>query len=357
MTPDRVDLFEADVAASPSALERLLDAYSAADAPLARVQPGLAGDRRIVFTGLGSSRYAALVVASYLRATGATAWVEYASTRMPTEPADDLVLVAISASGRTREVVDAARRHRGRSLTIGVTNVPDSPLASEADHFLPLLAGEETSGIACRTFRATVAVLAMLSGAARPDELRPTVDALRSRIDGRAAWLGAMADALDGAPSIDVIADASLLGLAEQTALMLREAPRLPARAHDTGDWLHTAVYLALPGHRALLFEGAAADAEVVATIERRGGEVGRLADDGSGPLHRAIVESVIGEFVAAELWRRVSVYGLGDAVERGPDLADPPDRLEVERVAEDEDHLADADRPVPGQVGGDLLR
>jgi iron(III) transport system ATP-binding protein len=43
--------------------------------------------------------------------------------------------------------------------------------------------------------------------------------------------------------------------------------------------------------------------------------------------------------------------------LEHGPDLADPPDRLEVERVAEDEDHLADADRAVPGEVGGDLRR
>ena len=77
-----------------------------------------------------------------------------------------------------------------------------------------------------------------------------------------------------GPRAIDVLADARILGLAEQAALMLREAPRLPATAHDTGDWLHTAVYLALPGHRALLFPGAAADAEVIATIERRGGIV-----------------------------------------------------------------------------------
>ena len=76
---------------------------------------------------------------------------------------------------------------------------------------------------------------------------------------------------------------------------MLREAPRLPATAHDTGDWLHTAVYLALPGHRALLFPGAAADAEVIATIERRGGVVIRVpsATPEADPFRRAIVESV----------------------------------------------------------------
>ena len=90
---------------------------------------------------------------------------------------------------------------------------------------------------------------------------------------------------------------------------MLREAPRLPAAAHDTGDWLHTAVYLALPGHRALLFPGAAADAEVIATVERRGGVVipmpsavdrrgpvppgDRRVGDGRAPGRRAVAPDI----------------------------------------------------------------
>ena len=91
---------------------------------------------------------------------------------------------------------------------------------------------------------------------------------------------------------------------------MLREAPRLPATAHDTGDWLHTAVYLAIPGHRVLLFPGARG---------RRGGHRHRRAArrrscmpvpsgaTDADPFRRAIVESVTAELLAAELWRRTS--------------------------------------------------
>jgi fructoselysine-6-P-deglycase FrlB-like protein len=150
----------------------------------------------------------------------------------------------------------------------------------------------------------------MLSGMTEPDGLRPAVAALRSRIDATATWLPPMADALDGAPSIDVLADGSLLGLAEQAALMLREAPRLPAHAAETGDWLHTGVYLALPGHRALLFPGSTADDEVVATIRRRGGEVVLIpaASDGMrDAITRALGDSVVAELLACELWRRAS--------------------------------------------------
>jgi fructoselysine-6-P-deglycase FrlB-like protein len=205
-------------------------------------------------------------------------------------------------------VVAAARRHRGRSLVIAVTNEPGSALASEADHVLPVHAGVEASGIATRTFRGSVAVLAMLVGRT-PASLASTVADLAVAIERSGQWLPEMADAIDGASAIDVLADAAMIGLAEQAALMLREAPRLPAAAHDTADWLHTAVYLAVPGHRALLFPGAAADAEAIATIERRGGTVlsmPSVAADADA-FHRTIVDSLTAELLAAELWRRTS--------------------------------------------------
>ncbi|MBA2299846.1 MAG: SIS domain-containing protein [Chloroflexi bacterium] len=304
---DRVDQLHEDILAGPAALQRLLDAYDSSDSPLARVMPALRAHPRIAFTGLGSSRYAASIAATALRASGASAWVEYASTGAPTAPAPNLTMVAVSASGRTPEVVAAARRHRGRSFVIAVTNDPDSALAAEADEVMPLHAGTEGSGIATRTFRATVALLAMIAGRT-PASLAGTVAELATAFEGRKRWLSDMADAFDGASAIDVLADAAILGLADQAALMLREAPRLPATAHDTGDWLHTAVYLALPGHRALLFPGAAADAEVIATIERRGGVV--VSTPGpvdADPFRRVMVDSVCAEILAVELWRRTS--------------------------------------------------
>ncbi len=300
MSPDRVALFQADIAASPSALSTLLDSW---------VAPALGGRPRVVFIGLGSSRFAALIVEAQVRAAGLTAWVEYASTSALTVPAEDLVVVAISASGRTREVLDAARRHRGLSLVLALTNDPASSLAALADHVLPLHAGEETAGIAARTFRATVATLALLTGVASVASLRPAVDALADRLATTDAWCPPIVDALDRAPSIDVLADAALIGLAEQAALMLREAPRLPAHAYDSGDWLHTGVYLAMPGHRILLYPGAASDDEVIDTVARRGGVVSRVPPAADAVLTRAIVDSVVAERVAADLWHRAYAH------------------------------------------------
>jgi len=298
MTADRVAAFRADMAASPGALAALLDAW---------VPPDLGGRQRYVLTGLGSSRFAAMLVADRLQARGVDARVAHPSVAVRMPPADDLVLVAVSASGGTHEVIDAAEVHRGTSRVVAVTNAPDGPLAQTADVVVPLHAGPEVGGIACRTFRATIAAIALLTGASTVAALRPAVSGLTTALDaGPDPLIEALVDALDGAPSIDVLADALDLGLAEQAALMLREAPRLPAHAWETAEWLHVGVYLALPGHRAVIFDGSPADREVVDTVERRGGGVVRMPDQGAEPLTRALVTSVALEVAAAALWDRV---------------------------------------------------
>ena len=327
MTSDRVEQLRDDTAGGPEALGALIDGYAADDGPLSRIGDRPAG---VAFTGLGSSRYAALTASSEARRLGIPAWSELASSAAPTPPADGQVLVAISASGRTRETVEAAARYRaGGGRVIAVTNEPASALACDADHVLPLLAGAEGAGIATRTFRATLGVCAMLLRRwADPDwavgSLRPALARLESVMGGAGAWLPAAVDLFEGRMAVDVLGDDADSALVHQAALMLREAPRQPAVPHDTADWLHTAVYLALPGHRALLFSGSAADAEVVDTIRRRGGEtvvVGSPIDGAAltielplseGPFERGIVASVVAELLSHELWARTTAEELG---------------------------------------------
>lgn len=294
MSPDRVEQFGADIAASPDALTRLVDDVQA---------PDLGGRRRFLFTGLGSSRSAAQIVAAQVQHRGGAAWVETAGTSAAVPPAEDLVVFAISASGRTREVIDAAAVHRGRSLVVAVTNDPGSALAVRADHVLALEAGVETSGIACRTFRATIAALALATGSADKVALRRGCDALAGRLSSADRWAPPIVAALDGAPAIDVLAEAALFGLAEQAALMLREAPRLPAHAFETADWLHTGVYLAWSGHQVVTYSGSPADDEVATTLGRRGAQGSVVVAHAGDAVSRAIVESVVAEVVAERLW------------------------------------------------------
>src|SRR5207248_2156941 len=70
---------------------------------------------------------------------------------------------------------------------------------------------------------------------------------------------------------VHVLAPAERMGAAEQSALMLREVPRVPAYACETGDWSHVDVYLTKrPGYRALVLAGSRYEAELMEWAAKR---------------------------------------------------------------------------------------
>lgn len=316
---DRAGSFLADILAAPAELAAVLDVQHAAvrDLPLGiTARPGW----RLV--GMGSSRFAAIDAAARLRAVGRDAHAEVASASGGSPGGRDVLVVAISASGRTPAVLAAAARHRASSFVVGLTARPGSLLADAAGAVVPLRGARvETAGIACLTYRATVAALALLAGegeeALEAVGIAVAVPALASLIDGRAAWLRAAAGVLDTGREVHVLGDGLRTGALEQAALMLREAPRIAALPFDTGDWLHAGLYTLFPGDAVLLFTGSPADDEAVATIRDRGGlivSVGPARSDTdvhvplpaaalADPVVRALVEPAVAELLAAELW------------------------------------------------------
>ena len=178
--------------------------------------------------------------------------------------------MVISASGGSSETVEAMRRHLGTSRVVALTNRAGSPLAEHADVCVDVLAGEEAGGIACRSFACTQAVLALMCG--RPaDEILRAAEAAATLIDGRGGWLEALAGTAEGAAGVWAAAPAERFGTAQQSALMLREAPRIVADACETGDWLHVDVYLTKrPRYALLLLTGSRYDAEVLEWREKR---------------------------------------------------------------------------------------
>ena len=305
----RPELLASDVADTPAWLHRVVDAHEDIDALALEA-------RRVLFIGMGSSRYAALNAAAYLRSLGRDAHAEHASTGSPQPAEPGLLVVAVSAGGGSRETIAAARRHRGTSTVLGVTNRPDAALAAEVDTCLELHAGEERSGVACRSSTNTLALLLLLCGidAAR---VRAGADASGAVIDTTDGWLGPAAD-LVGRPAIHVLAPAERIGSAEQSALMLREVPRVRADACETGDWSHVDVYLSkLPGLGIVLLRRSAWEDEVLDWATARGCPVATVGGPLPGgaldipvpgsddPVVRMLAEVRVCELLAAELYAR----------------------------------------------------
>jgi glucosamine--fructose-6-phosphate aminotransferase (isomerizing) len=307
----RPELFAADVHAAADVLSRPL-------ADLAELEPLARRARRVLFLGMGSSRFAALDAATLLRSHGVDAAAEIASTGLPQPAADDTLVLAISATGGSAETVTAMRRHLGTSMVVGLTARPDSPIAQEADLAVPI-AGDGRSGVACASYRSTVALLQQVCGlfvpGPEPGTLERAAETAATELAQSGEWLPQAVELLAPGP-VHVLAPAERRGSGEQSALMLREVPRIPAYACETGDWSHVDVYLTKrPGYRALLLSGSRYETEVMEWAAERGFPVvvagGSLpgsaleidlpgADD---PFVRQLVETLVAELLAAELW------------------------------------------------------
>jgi fructoselysine-6-P-deglycase FrlB-like protein len=315
--PDR---FLADLEAKPAALERL-----ASSAEL----PALVGSlsrpaRGVLFLGMGSSCYAALDSARRLRAAGLWAVAELASVEELPPSSADLLVVAISASGSSAETVNAIERYVGKVSTVAVTEDVASPLADACDTVLPLLAGAEDGGVACRSFVHTGLLLRLLEAHLLGLALdftglcRSVAVATSDLLERRPEWLETVTDLLDGPDGVHVIAPAERWSCAAQSALMFREGPRRQATASETGDWNHVDVYLTrTTDYRALLLTGSRSDDEAMAWLTSRASTVvalGRPRSDVAASLTyrgadvlavAAHTETLVAELVAARWWLR----------------------------------------------------
>jgi glutamine---fructose-6-phosphate transaminase (isomerizing) len=267
--------FLADIEQVPETLSRLARALEVGDLALAAVPTEPA---RVLMLGMGSSGYAAGVVAARLRAAGVAAVADLASSSLLPPAHPGLLVIAVSASGESAETVAAVRQYRGVSTVVAVTEEPGSALAEGADVVVPLLAGREEGGVACRSYRHTLAVLLAiaerLSAGVAPDvpgSCRRAAAATAVLLGSRQGWLPEVADALDGPSGSWVVAPAARLASAQQSALMLREGPRRPSQACESGDWSHVDVYLTKTvDYRMLLMPGSAWDGELLRwTAER----------------------------------------------------------------------------------------
>ncbi|MDX6357973.1 MAG: hypothetical protein QOH37_1027 [Nocardioidaceae bacterium] len=320
------ELFLADLEEKPARLAALAGWLRASD-PWAEVD---AADSW-VFLAMGSSHYANQVAAARLRSRGVPAVAELAGSDLLPRVGAGTTVVAVSASGGSAETLDAVRRLRAAgdgARFVALTNRRDSPLAALCDVEVDLAAGDERGGVACRSFQHSLALLLALEERltggepwSRPrstaDTVEATAEASAHLLDTRAEWLPDVSAAALGPQGTHVVAPARRLSSAWQSALMLREGPRLPAVGCETSDWSHVDVYLTkTTDYRLVLLAGSRWEPELLDWVGQRGstlvavgGEVPGAAVTVRYPHDdlddvRLLAETLVVELVAAQAWR-----------------------------------------------------
>ncbi len=274
--------------------------------------------------GMGSSHYANQVAAARLRARGVAAVAELAATDLLPVPTPATTVVAVSASGGSAETLDAVRRLREageNTRFVALTNRPGTALGELCDLTVDLRAGEERGGVACRSFQHTLALLMALEarltgGADLATVLDRAAAASAHLLDTRGDWLPAVSAAALGPHGTHVVAPARRLSSALQSALMLREGPRLPAVGCETADWSHVDVYLTkTTDYRLVLLAGSRWEPELLDWVGRRGSTVVAVGAEVPGAAvtvrypHddeddvRLLTETLVCELLAADAW------------------------------------------------------
>lgn len=283
---------------------------SLASAPLPRLSPASV----VGIIAMGASTYAGEYLVHTARQRGRIVvnWAA-ADWRAATSAVPVDLAIAISESGRSPETIDALTRSTGHRVAL--TNVPGSPVTEVADSVVSL--GEVLdAGVYVSGYTSTVAALALIGEAIGVDGCADCIDDAPDLVrDVLAQAEGAVSELLApaGLPtSVECVGAGASYASASETALLLREAGRIPSAAFPTDQYLHGPAE-ALPGSAiAVVFGGGRAD-ELVrllvdqavptlhASVSPVGGAVGVQLPETS-PVVTAIVEALVGQVLAGQV-------------------------------------------------------
>jgi fructoselysine-6-P-deglycase FrlB-like protein len=277
--------------------------------------PDLSG-QSLVFMGMGSSAFAAQSIVTRLQACGTNATFTLSSNPTPPQASTAKTLIAISATGNSVETNAAFDAARGYKEKIWVTNA-----AARGSLNVAMNAGSETGGVASLSYLAThVALLRLseslgcISGVEKSINL--AADAIADIYSRKEVWLPELINHIKSPTGSYYIAPADRLCNAQQSALMMRESPRLPSVACETGDWSHIDVYLTKTlDYRAILFPGSIWEDQLFKWTQERATKVLTIGFDhphatlslryknDSDPLVRLLAETTFAEILAQHLW------------------------------------------------------
>jgi len=270
-----------DILAQPVALADTVAGLCAAPAWLP-----LGGFDRIMLTGMGASFHALhplliqLVAHGFCAAAYETSELihYYAAVLSPRT-----LVIAVSQSGRSVEIVRLLDAAVPGMRIIGVTNTPDSPLATRADHCVMTRAGAEYS-VSTKTFVTILAALAWLGAALCVGDRRAIERTLREAPPAAAEYLAgwetkvaSLVELLDGVRALFVTGRGTSLAAAGTGGLILKESAHFHAEGMTCSAFRHGPFEMSGPEAFLLACAGdartTALNANLVQDVRNAGGK------------------------------------------------------------------------------------
>lgn len=290
----------ADILDQPRAVQATVDALFGDP----QVVPQMAGIRRkkhqrIVLTGMGASLHALYPLQLALAAQGeAPCRVETAELvhSLPSLVSPESVIIAVSQSGRSIEMLRLLEQNRGLAPILGVTNTKDSPLYRKADFCLLTTAGDEFS-VSTKTYLASLIALEVLAAAwaGDLDSLRADIaDASALIANYLASWsdhVETLASLLGGVHHYFLLGRGRSLASCGTGALIVKEASRSFAEGMSSAAFRHGPLEMVSRESLMAVFEGdphlRTLNHKLARTLQQQGGRVEVIGPGSHAPALR----------------------------------------------------------------------
>lgn len=236
---------------SPISVDDTISGLLSESAKLKDVIKLLNSAKRIIVTAAGTSYHAGLLFSILLQREGYNALPLIASEYYNVKTTSNDVVLAISQSGETLDVIRAIKTFKAQgSAIISLTNVMESAISRESDVKLYTRAGPEIGVAATKTFTSQVAALLLIYNILAGRDysyLSKAKEVVRSSLNyqGEARLIG---EELATKTNIYYLGRGLSLPLAMEGALKIKEIAYIHAEAYPAGESKHGPIALVKKG-------------------------------------------------------------------------------------------------------------
>lgn len=238
-----------DILDQPRALRATLNALRES-AAFDRIRNECSIERfhRVVLTGMGSSYFGLIPLAIELAQSGWTPVLLETSELIHSYShlvTPSTLLVAVSQSGKSAEMLRVLEVNGGKALVVGVTNDAGSPLAQQSDFAVVTAAGEEYS-VSCKTYVTAQMALSVLSAALgdsdllkRLDEFALVGDVVEVYLEHWTDHVEEFVSALQATRDLFLVGRGGSLAAASTGALTIKESAHFHAEGMSSAAFRH----------------------------------------------------------------------------------------------------------------------
>jgi glutamine---fructose-6-phosphate transaminase (isomerizing) len=246
------------------------------------------GHSRIILTGMGSSLHALYPLELMLTAHGETVCrIETSELihSMPSLLSNDSVIVAVSQSGQSAEVVRLLEENKGRARVIGITNTKGSPLDLGSNLTMLTHCGPEFS-VSAKTYVAALLALEVFgtlwcdADLAKANSAFQDVPEYFNRyLESWSDHVKSLADRLEGVSKLFILGRGRSLAATGTGALIVKESTRSFAEGMSSAAFRHGPMEALDEETLVLVFDGDAGTRELNRKLVREIRERGRSAE------------------------------------------------------------------------------